>query len=460
MLLDPTDRLLFRRIWSLTWPMVLYNVLEMSVGLADLLMVRPLGPAATAAIGVSRQLTFLLEAAAVAISSGVITLVSQGVGARRTDQVASVVRQSAWLVLLLGLPTTVVGYLLSQPLLVSVNANAQTLVHGVPYLHVYFAGTVLLWGNIVAAAIFRGAGDVWTPLKMAVGVNVLNVLLNYLFIFGLGPVPAFEVQGAAMGTVAARAGGLAAYLFVLWRRRSHFREKQGNADAEASPGAHRRIDWALIGRMLRIGAPMALAAVLRNGSRVIFVAIVGASALGMSFHAAVGVGLQVRLLSVLPALAFQAATATLVGQAIGRGDYGEAQALGRRSVQLLAVLMFLVVALIMALADPLAALFIGTPQNALLGAKVLRWFAAAQFFSALSIATQGALLGAGDTAPAMRYTLVSQWAVMLPLAQVLLWAGWTPEGPLAAWLLAPIISLLLTKRRFESGRWKRTAASA
>ncbi len=76
---DATRRELCRRIWSLAWPTVLFAALEMTVGLADLLMVRPLGPAATAAIGVSRQVTFLVEAAAIAISTGVITLVSQGV---------------------------------------------------------------------------------------------------------------------------------------------------------------------------------------------------------------------------------------------------------------------------------------------------------------------------------------------------------------------------------------------
>ena len=73
----PTSRELFRRIWSLSWPMVVYNLLEMTVGFVDLLMVRPFGPEATAAIGISRQITFLIEGAVIAIATGVITLVSQ-----------------------------------------------------------------------------------------------------------------------------------------------------------------------------------------------------------------------------------------------------------------------------------------------------------------------------------------------------------------------------------------------
>ena len=80
---DAAGRQLSRRIWSLTWPLMVANALELVVGLIDLWLVRPFGPAATAAIGVGRQVTLLVEAMAVAISSGVIALVSQGVGTGR-----------------------------------------------------------------------------------------------------------------------------------------------------------------------------------------------------------------------------------------------------------------------------------------------------------------------------------------------------------------------------------------
>jgi len=213
------------------------------------------------------------------------------------------------------------------------------------------------------------------------------------------------------------------------------------------------LDWKLIGSLLRIGVPMALANLLRQGSRVVFLAIAGATALGVSLQAAIGVALQVRLISILVALAFQTASAMLVGQAIGRDDFHQAEVLGRRSVQLLALLMGILSGLLLVLADPVAALFL-KPEVAGLGAKVLRWFAVAQFFSALSIGTQGALLGAGDTLPAMRYTLVSEWCLMLPLSYCVVVLDWVPDGLLAAWVLAPALTLVLMQRRFRSGDWK------
>ena len=492
-----THRKLFRRIWSLSWPMVVYNLLEMTVGFVDLLMVRSFGPEATAAIGVSRQITFLIEGAVIAIATGVITLVSQGVGARSARQVENVVRQSVWLVLLLGIPTSVVGYVLSRPILVGLHASAATVEYAEPYLHVYFAGVVLAWGSFVGTAVFRGSGDAVTPLKLAVVVNLLNVALNYAFIFGVGSLPGFGVTGAAMGTVGARGIGLLLCLFLLLRgtgrvrlqfghSRPHLQERDSElggrgSDRAATPGTtHQTLcggsagaspsqsqsrtaafvtwigyDRESMARILRIGFPMALSSVLRNSSRLVFLAIVGGSAYGVSFHAAVGIGLQVRLLSILPATAFQAATAALVGQAIGRGDYDEAAALGWRSVQMLAVLTAVGGGSIFVFADPIAAAMVDSADTARLGAKVLRWFAVAQFFSALSIGTQGALIGAGDTKPAMRYTLFTQWLVMVPLSYVLLiHLDGAPDGPLAAWTLAPAIALALMLRRLGSGRWK------
>jgi putative MATE family efflux protein len=435
---------LLPRVWALTWPTIIYNLLDWSVGLVDLFLVRSLGPAATAAVGVGRQLTFFLEALGLAVSVGVLALVSQAIGAGSMSRIAAVARNGLFLVLFLAVPIAVAGSLLSGPLLAALQTSPETLDLGTPYLRLALAGLPFLWTNLVAIAVLRGQGDVTTPLKVALAVTLLNVALNYSFVFGAGPIPALGVTGAALGTVAARACGTAALLTLLWR----------GALRRGSRAQDHPLDWTVIARILRIGVPQALANSVRNGSRLVFLGIVGASVLGESFQAGVGLGMQIRQMSTLPALAFQTALATLVGQALGGGNSDAAENIGRRGVRLLGLLMAVVTVAILCLADPLAAAFIAEPEAAVLGARVLRWFAVAQLFSTLSIGLQGVLMGAGDTLPALRYTVLSEWFVMLPSAGAAVAYDLAPDGVLAAWAMAPALTLSLMWRRFRGGAWK------
>lgn len=467
MLFDDADRQLFRRIWVLTWPMMVSNTLEMSVGMIDLLLVRPFGPSATLAIGASRQVTFLIEAMVLAVSSSVLTLVSQSIGAQaggrkppdddtpmsRSGSTEEIVRQGIFLVLLLGIPTALAGYFLSRPIVLGLQLRDDALGHGEAYLRWYFIGVIFSWGNAVAAAIFRGAGDFRTPLRLTLGMTLLHVGFSYALIHGAAGIPSFGVQGAAMGMLLARGCGLLLFLALLVYG-------NGPVRVPAPRLSHLYLHWPVIEAMLRIGVPAALANVLRHGSRLVFLGVVGGSTLGLTLHAAVGVGLQLRLLGILPALAFQISSATLVGQALGRGDLADAMTLGRRSVQLLAVLMMAITLGMILLADPIANLFVASPDTASLAAHVLRWFAVAQLFSALSIGLQGALLGAGDTMPAMRYTALSEWCLLLPASYVCVFFNWVPDGLLAVWTLAPALSYLLMQRHFGSGRWLTGAGAA
>ena len=443
-----SDAVLVRRVWNLSWPIVLWSALEASLGLADLLMVRSLGPEATAAIGVSRQVTFLVDSIALAIASGIIAVVSQAVGSNRWDTVIQVVRQSGLLLVILALPVGVLGFFVSPTLLAALNADGPTMAGAVPYMQIYFLGILFSWASVVGAAFFRSMGNAMTPLKLATVVACLNVPLNYVLIYGVGPLPELGVKGAALGSLVAKVCSAVVYVVLLSRLEATHATSQVPANLN-------RLDMSLLKRILRIGTPMALAGLVRNGSRLVFLAIVGAGSTGMALQAAVGVGLQVRLLSVLPALAFQVATATLVGQAIGRDNYEEARRLGRRSVQLLATIMLVIVTAIIIYADPLARMLVGDETVAEVAVTVLRWLAVAQFFSALNITVQGALLGAGDTAANLRYTVLTQWIVMLPLAYMTSDLPlWQLHGPLAAWTIAPILLLVLVSRRFQGEKWK------
>jgi len=286
-----------------------------------------------------------------------------------------------------------------------------------------------------------------TPLKIAAVINVLNMVLNYLFIFGPGPFPRLGVVGAAVGTVSARGlGGLVAVL-ILSRPGGRIRVRWANGF---------RLRWDLLRRMFRIGLPAAGAGLFRNGARVLFFRVVAATASWAVAIPALTVAFRLRMIVIMPALAFQVAATALVGQAIGRGDKDHAQRLGWEAIKLCGLVMLILSGAVFAAAEPISQLFHREEAVRAACVVVLRFVAFAQVFSALSIVSGGALAGAGDTRPALLYTIISQWLILLPLAVLLaLVLKWDALGAWWAWGVAAVPHAALGLARFASGKWRR-----
>jgi len=440
------DRELLARVWLLAWPTVVYSLLQTLVGLVDVYMVGRLGAQAIAAVGFSQQILMLIMIGALAVSTGTITLVAQFTGAREPRTADRVAGQSLLSMFALGLMMGLPGVFLSWRLLALMGAQGVVLEQGSAYMGLLLAGAPFMMLNFTVAAIFRGAGDTLTPLKIALAVNVINVVGNWLFIFGIGPFPELGVAGAAVGTIIARVVGAGVGITLLasgrYRIRCRFRGEGG------------WVDLGLIRRMLKVGLPAAVQGFFRNGARVLFFRIVAGSVVGTAATAALTVGSRLRMLIIMPSLAFQVAAAALVGQSIGAKEVKQAEGVGWETVKLCSAIMAVMTALLCVFAAPLMAVFSNNSAVIAVGTTMLRFFAVGQFFSAISIASSGALVGAGDTRPPLYYTIISQWALMLPLAWALMHAGLDPLGAWVAWLIAPIVQAALTLRRFHSGKWK------
>ena len=441
------DAYLLKTVWALTWPTVTYSVLESLVGLADVYMVGRLGKDAVSGVGLSNQVLMLVMVGAFAVTAGTTTLVAQFVGAGNREEAGETGRQALLAMFAVSWLIAIPMVLLSGAALRAMGAPQAALTHGVPYMRIVFGGVVVTSLNFASSAVFRGAGDMITPLKIAAGVNVLNVVLNYLYIFGPGPFPALGAAGAAVGTVVSRGiGGLTA-VYLLSR-------PGGLIDVRWANGFRFRGD--LLRRMLRIGLPAAGTGLLRNGSRTLFFRVVTATASAAVALPALTVAFRVRMIVVFPALGFQVAATTLVGQAIGRGDRDQAERLGWEAVKLCAVIMFVLSGIMFVGAWPLTKFFHKDPTVYASSLQVLRFVAVGQVFSAIAIAAGGALAGAGDTRPAFVYTAITEWLLTLPTAYVL--ANVVGLDAAGAWwplAIAPVVQAALLVGRFAGGKWRR-----
>ncbi|MFB3785876.1 MAG: MATE family efflux transporter [bacterium] len=438
------DSALLGRLWEMAWPTVMYSLMETGVGLVDIYFAGYLGPEAVAAIGFSRQIFLVLMIGTLSITTGTITLIAQNYGARRFADASAVAYHSLILALLSGILFGAAGYALAHVSLRLLGAEGEVLRGGTAYLKVLMGGVIFLMINYTTNAVFRAQGDTKTPMKIATVSNGLNIVFSYLLIFGWGLIPAFGVMGAAGATLLARLIGASWAVWILLNptRAVHF-------------AVRARFDWALFRRILDIGLPSGFSGFFRNGARILFFSILAATTRGADAVAAATVGFQIRMLVVMPALAFQVATAALVGQSIGARRMKTAEAYGWTSIAFCTAVMGAASLLIFAASGPVMRFFSDSAALHDLGIWALRFIALEQFCNGVAIVVSGVFTGAGDTRPPLRFTILSQWLLMLPLAYgFTMFSSLDFFGPWIAWALAPLVQLLLTLAHFIRGRWK------
>ncbi len=437
------------RVWSISWPTVIYALMETVVGMVDLYFAGFIGSEAVAAIGFSRQIFLVLMIGTMAITTGTITLMAQYYGAGEFNKASSVASHSFLLAVFAGILLGLGGFLLARPSLVVLGASREVLDHGVPYLKILMGGVIVIMINFSANSIFRALGDTKTPMRIVTVVNCINVVLTYLLTFGFWVIPPLGVKGIALGTVLARAlGGVWAMGILM------------NPHRRVRLSLRPALEFQLIKRMLQIGLPSGFSGFFRNGARILFFRILAFTSAGTSAVAVASIGFQIRTLTILPALAVQVGTAALVGQSIGSNNVKEAESYGWTAAKLCLVVLIFLSLFLMIFPVWIVRFFSNVPEVIELAPIAIRFIALEQFCNCLSIVFSGALSGAGDTKPAMRYTIVSQWFMMLPLAVLLSMYPQTDTwGVWLAWGIAPIVQLILTVMRFASGRWKSIQAT-
>ncbi|MEM8861591.1 MAG: MATE family efflux transporter [Chloroflexota bacterium] len=443
---------------KLAWPVILTNLLQTLVTIVDTLMVGRLGPVAIAAVGLSNAFRLLVLVALLAVSAGGMSLVAQARGARDPVRMAFVVRQAFISGLLISVPLTLVGYFGARPILSLVNAGGDPAATelGTSYLQILFLGTPFLVLNLIINRIMQGAGDTITPLFLTGGLNIFNILFNYLLIFGIGPFPAMGLDGAAMGTIIARFIGVVIALIIIWSGRNLLKFRAADEPIDWRP------DWQLIWDILVIGVPSGLQGIVRNGARLLTIGIVTSTEVGSMGAAALAIGVQVESLGILPVLGLNVASTSLVGRALGKWQLNEAWKRGTTAIWLGVSIMAVFVLPMIIFAPQILRLFDPSANEVLLSAGVtyMRINTVVLPIGAVSMVANGALRGGGDTLPGMFATITSLIFTSVPLAWLL--AHPLGFGSVGVWYALAVGILLngtIMAVRWRSGKWIDVALS-
>ena len=435
---------LVRTIWALAWPVIITFLLESLVGLIDTLMVARLGAAAVAAVGVGAQVLSAVSVAMTAVGTGTLALVARHIGAQQRPAAELVLRQS--LLAAFGLSIAcIVPVIACAPQIVQAFGVAPAVVaFGAAFVRLVMLSIPQSAILFVIGSALRAAGDTRTPLVIGFTVNVINIIGNYLLIFGKFGLPALGVSGSALATTLAFTVGAVMGVVLLARGRLvlHLRLQ------------HLRPELHIVRRVLAIGYPAAGEQILMQIG--FFFYLVFAARYGTSAVAAYFIGVRILAMSFLPGYGFAAAAAALVGQSLGAGNAEVAERSGWESNRLAIYLMSACGLAIFLAARPIAELFVDDADVVADAVSFIRTLAVAQPFMAIDFTIGGALRGAGDTRFPLVAVFVGFYGCRLAFAYV---AAVVLHCSLA-WVWFALIGDYLARAalkswRFRSGGWKR-----
>jgi putative MATE family efflux protein len=437
-----------RKVFAIAWPVVLTNLLQSLALTVDLIMVASQGVVGQASMGFATQLFMVGMTLATGLAAGATALVARSFGAGNQEASDRSATAAIVLSVALSVPLILLTFFFDAPLLRLMTFGAST-----PDLEGIIAnGSVVLralaWGipgymlMTTATGAMQGAGDTKPALYIGIGVNVVNIGLDYVLIFGHFGAPALGLEGAAIATAVSYLAGGIVFVVLLSRGRRPVRLRtERMAFRETSR------------RVLRVGGPAFLEQLLLNvGFLAYLLLIVHLGAASLSAHQ---IGLRIQSFAFMPGFGFAAAAAALVGQGLGRGDPEEAERngwvatiMGLVAMVALSIPMFL-------LAEPLARLFTTDPEALRLSILWIRVLVFAMPAIAFHFTAAGALRGAGDTRWPLLVSFGGLWLVRLPVAWLLaLYYGLGMPGIWIGYLIEYYLRAAVTTWRFARGRWK------
>lgn len=421
-----------KRISTLALPIIGGMVSQNVLNLVDTAMVSRLehSDAALAAVGYGGFALFVMQAVILGLSSGVQACASRRKGQGRLVETGLFLNAALLIVLCAAPLLSVLLIHIAPKAYPYINADPDVIEHGVPYLQIRAMGIVFVASNFAFRGYWNAIDLTRLYMTTLVSMHVVNIVLNYVLIFGHFGAPALGVRGAAIASVAALAFGTMVYtLFGLrYARENGFMH-----------GLPKRED---VLTLVRLSVPPGIQQLFFGAGFLATFWIIGR--VGTTEVAAANVLLNVMLVALLPGMGLGLAAATLVGQALGRGDVDDAARWGWDVVKIAAVVMgVLGLPMIFFPSTLIATIYTLEPATLEAVQWPLRLVGMTMVFEAVGMVLQSALLGAGYARRVMIVAIVNQWFVFLPVAYLL--------GPVLGYGLTVIWLANVLYRAFQAG---------
>jgi len=439
------DKRMDSRIFALALPAIAEMMAHTLVWTADTAMVGRLTAADIAGVNLGVQIMFTLGNVMGAIGIGATALVARNIGAKDNERAEYIAGLAISLGIIVALILGTLGIIFARSIFTAIVKDPEVIRIGSAYSRIVFTGTFFVIPLIISSSILRAAGNTVVPMISAMIANAINIVGDYILIFGKLGFPALGADGAAIATAASQAiGFFICFAFLVkgtngikLRRKNMFNFKKESLNT-----------------LINLSMPAGMETFMNEGSRLL--SSFWIAQLGTIAFAANSLAVAAESLSFMPGNGFAVAAAALVGQSLGAGDRDTAERIAKRSVAYASLLMGAVGLAFFFFPYSIMRVFSTDLASVAEASKAIRIGAFEQVPIAVGMVMSGALKGAGDTKGPFRISLVTNFLFRLPLifAIVFLING-SISYVWAATALQYGVEAILMVIRYSKGHWRR-----
>ena len=429
-------------LFALTWPIFIEIFLHMLMGNADTLMLSQYSDDSVAAVGVSNQILSLIIVMFGFVATGTAILVAQHLGAEESRLAGEVSIVSIAINLLFGLLLSIGLVFFTKPILLSMDLPSSLMNEASSYLKIVGGFAFIQALIMTAGAIMRSYGYTKDAMYITIGMNIINVVGNYIFIFGPFGVPVLGVEGVAISTISSRLLGFIVSIIVIGKRIPNalpFRR------LFHLPVTH-------VKNLLRIGIPSAGEHLSYNGSQMVityFIASIGTNALTTKVYAQ-----NLMMFIFLFSVAISQGTQIIIGHMIGAKEFNNAYERCLKSLKIAIIISLIMAGIFSVAAEPLLRIFTSNEEIVSLGKTLIYLTIILEPGRSFNLVVINSLRATGDVRFPVYMGILSMWGVSVTLSYILgIWLGLGLVGIWISFIADEWLRGIIMLKRWRSKVW-------
>lgn len=443
--IDFTTKNLKESIILLAVPMIIEMLMESAFAIVDIYFVGKISVNAVATVALTESVMMLLYAIAIGLSMAATAVVARRIGEKKEEEAAKAGVQSIWIAILVSFVFLTVGITSSELILELMGGEKDLIKEGAGYTAIMLGGNITIMLLFLINAIFRGAGNAQIAMIVLIISNGLNMILDPLFIFGWGPVPAMGIEGAAIATTTGRGIGVLIQVYLLFK----------GSGAIKVLVKHLVFIPSIVKNVMKIAVGGIGQFMIGTLSWLFLVRI--SAAFGSEALAGYAIAFRIIMFTILPSWGLANAGATLVGQNLGAKQPQRAE----KAVWLCAQYnMYFLIAVAIAFiwkAELFIEFFSSELEVINVGAQALRYIGFGYIIYSYGMVIGQAFNGAGDTKTPTIINLFCFWLLEIPLAYFLaITLDLGPKGIFSAISITVFVHAITCILVFRRGKWKET----